>query len=346
MSSTSSYHLNDATVADLTGDGRDEIVYGAMTVNHNGRPLYSSRLGHGDTLHVSDPDPSRPGQEIFSTFESMSDSGGRGAALRDAATGEIIWSMPSTRDVGRGAAGDIDPTHPGAEAWAVTVDGEWNSRAGELRAADGTLIGTDIPAANFMIRWDGDLLREILDHEFDPNGDEPAGRPYIAKWDWEEREQREILAPEGVFSNNHTKGTPVLRADLFGDRREEVIWRLEDDSALRILTTTDVTGHRLRTLMHDPQYRPAVAWQNESHNQPPHPGFFSGTDMEEPPAPDIRYVGAPPADGDDGLPPVRSAARCTAPGRPASTRRCGSPTPVTRSCGTGNCPGPYRTGST
>ncbi|WP_173019524.1 cellulose binding domain-containing protein [Streptomyces alkaliphilus] len=290
------------SIADVDGDGRDEIVYGAMTVNHNGRPLYSSRLGHGDALHVSDLDPSRPGQEIFSTFESMSDSGGRGAALRDAATGEIIWSMPSTRDVGRGAAGDIDPTHPGAEAWAVTVDGGWNSRAGELRAADGTLIGTDIPAANFMIWWDGDLLREILDHEFDPNGDEPAGRPYIAKWDWEEQEQREILAPEGVFSNNHTKGTPVLQADLFGDWREEVIWRLEDDSALRILTTTDVTGHRLRTLMHDPQYRLAVAWQNESYNQPPHPGFFLGTDMEEPPAPDIRYVGAPPADGDDGAP--------------------------------------------
>ncbi|SFC84480.1 Lysophospholipase L1 [Streptomyces aidingensis] len=280
------------SVADVDGDGRDEIVYGAMTVDHNGRPLYSSGLGHGDALHVGDLDPAREGLEIFSPFESMSASGGIAAALRDAATGEVLWSMPGTRDTGRGATGDIDPRHAGSESWAVTADGAWNSRSGELRAADGTLLGGAIPSANFMIWWDGDPLREILDHSFDPEGEEPAGRPYIAEWDWERGVQEEILSPAGVYSNNHTKGNPVLQADLLGDWREEVIWRSADDSALVLFITTEPTGLRLRTLMHDPQYRLAVAWQNESYNQPPHPSFFLGDGMTRPDAPVIRYAGA------------------------------------------------------
>ncbi len=283
------------SIADVDGDHRDEIVYGAMTINQNGLPRYSSQLGHGDALHVSDLNPGREGQEIFSPFECMSCSDGVGAAMRDAATGEVLWGMPSTHDVGRAATGDIDPRHPGAEAWAVTADGKWNSRSGQLRTADGTLISESIPSANFMIWWDGDPLREILDHEFDPDAGESAGRPFIGKWDWEQDVQEEILSPAGVRSNNHTKGTPVLQADLLGDWREEVIWRSADDRSLQLFTTTEPTSKRLRTLMHDPQYRLAVAWQNESYNQPPHPSFFIGTDMEEPAAPDIRYVPAPNA---------------------------------------------------
>ena len=43
------------------------------------------------------------------------------------------------------------------------------------------------------------------------------------------------------------------------------------------------------TLMHDPQYRLAVAWQNVACNQPPHPGFFLGEGMSEPPKPHIVH---------------------------------------------------------
>ena len=71
-----------------------------------------------------------------------------------------------------------------------------------------------------------------------------------------------------------------------GARRS--IFRTTDNKELRIYTTTIPTDLRLRTLMHDPQYRLAVAWQNVGYNQPPHPGFFLGDGMKPPPRPRSR----------------------------------------------------------
>ena len=59
----------------------------------------------------------------------------------------------------------------------------------------------------------------------------------------------------------------------------------EDSKAVRIYSTTILTKHRIYTLMHDPQYRLAIAWQNVAYNQPPHPGFFLGHGMSTPPRP-------------------------------------------------------------
>jgi hypothetical protein len=282
---------HNLSVADGDDDGRDEIVYGSMTVDDDGTPLYNTRLAHGDAMHLSDHDPARPGLEVFAVHESMSASGNRGATFRDAATGEVLWSMPASTDIGRGAAGDIDPAHPGAESWAVTATGAWNSREGELRAADGTLLGTAIPSANFMIWWDGDPLREIFDHEFDEVEYPRGGDPYIAKWNPGSGQQEVVLPLEGVYSNNGTKGNPTLQADLMGDWREELVLPTRDDAALRIYTTAEETDLALPTLMHDPVYRLGVAWQNVAYNQPPWPGYFIGDGMTTPTRPAIRYAG-------------------------------------------------------
>ena len=45
--------------------GKDEIIYGSMCVDDNGKGLYTTGLRHGDALHVSDLDPERPGLEVF-----------------------------------------------------------------------------------------------------------------------------------------------------------------------------------------------------------------------------------------------------------------------------------------
>ena len=279
------------SVADVDGDSLDEIVFGAMTIDDDGTGLYNTRLGHGDAMHVSDFDPNRDGLEVYSVHECMSCSGNRGATMRDAATGEVIWSVPATADTGRGTSGDIDPRHEGAESWSVGADGAWNQRSGYLMAADGERIDTTIPAANFVTWWDGDLLREITDHEFDETT--RTGVPTLSKWDWETSTEVELVRFEGTRSNNDTKGTPALQADLFGDWREELIFRTTDSSALRIFTTTEMTEHRLRTLMHDPVYRLGVAWQNIAYNQPPHTSYFLGEGMETPAAPSIGYVNDP-----------------------------------------------------
>src|SRR5699024_7832734 len=115
---------HNLTVADVDGDQKDEIVYGSATIDDDGTGLYTTGLGHGDAMHVSDFDPSRPGLEVFAVHEDMDASGERGSTFRDAATGEVLWSVPAQRDTGRGAMADIDPRFPGAEGWNVGYDAE------------------------------------------------------------------------------------------------------------------------------------------------------------------------------------------------------------------------------
>ncbi|MGK3958566.1 rhamnogalacturonan lyase [Arthrobacter sp. R4] len=280
---------HNLSVADVDQDGKDEFVFGSMTIDDNGAPLYNTKLGHGDAIHTSDLDPSRPGLETFAVHESMSQSGNRGATFRDAATGEVLWSIPAIRDTGRGAAGDIDPRYAGAEGWAVGGDASWNSPRGQLMSAKGVLIAEKIPAANFLAWWDGDLLREIVDHDFDATAG--VGVPTISKWNWETESSDRLLTATGARSNNHTKGNPSLQADLLGDWREELAFPSSDSTELRIYTTTAPTEVRLRTLMHDPVYRTAVARENVAYNQPPHPGFFIGEGMKTPAMPAVTYVG-------------------------------------------------------
>ncbi|MEO2255534.1 rhamnogalacturonan lyase [Paenibacillus amylolyticus] len=258
---------HNLSVADVDGDGKDEIVYGAMAVDDNGKGLYTTGLHHGDAMHLSDLDPDRPGLEVFQVHETPSNAG---VEFRDAGTGQLIWGVKTTKDIGRGMAADIDPRYKGAEVWAD----------GSLYTAKGQKLGTTLPSStNFGIWWDGDLLRELLDSN------------RIDKWNYTNSTTMNLLTASGVSSNNGTKSTPNLQADLFGDWREEVVWRTNDSSALRIYTTTAVTDKRIYTLMHDPVYRLGVAWQNVAYNQPPHTGFYLGEGMNPPPVPNIQYAG-------------------------------------------------------
>jgi len=68
-----------------------------------------------------------------------------------------------------------------------------------------------------------------------------------------------LFTATGCASNNGTKSTPCLQADLLGDWREEVIFRTSDNRYLRIYTTTATTNRRIYTLMHDPVYRLGIA---------------------------------------------------------------------------------------
>jgi rhamnogalacturonan endolyase len=127
--------------------------------------------------------------------------------------------------------------------------------------------------------WDGDLLRELLD------------KNTIFKWNWNSNTQEPILVAENCMSNNGTKATPVLSADLFGDWREEVVWRSTDNQELRIFSSTVPTTFRFTTLMHDSFYRLGIAWQNVAYNQPPHVSFFLGEGMKSPTRTAIKVPG-------------------------------------------------------
>mgnify|MGYP006281687487 FL=1 len=256
-------------VGDVDEDGRDEIMYGAMAFDDDGTPLYNTNFNHGDATHLGDLIPSRPGLEFYMPSESA----GRehdgivnpAIHVRDAATGEVIWSVMDDGDIGRALTADITPDHPGNEFWAASGLGVYNSQ--------GEVIDNSIPSINFANWWDGDLLRELLDGTT------------ISRW-----KTGSVLVATGCYSNNGTKSTPALSGDILGDWREEAIWRTSDNQSLRIYTTTIPTEHGIYTLLQDPQYRLSLVWQNVAYNQPPHPGFFIGDGMEEPPVPDIRVL--------------------------------------------------------
>jgi rhamnogalacturonan endolyase len=256
---------HNLSVGDVDGDGRDEIIYGACAIDDDGRGLYSTGLGHGDAMHLSDMDPDRPGLEVWQCHE-----GGSGATFRDAKTGSIIFEIPIEDDVGRACAGDITANYKGYEVWASTGVGLYDCK--------GNKISSSTPSINFVIWWDGDVLRELLDGN------------RISKWNWSSSSEVRLLTADGCTSNNGTKSTPALCADILGDWREEVIWRTGDNKELRIFTTTIPADNRFYTFMHDPTYRLSVAWQNVAYNQPTQPGFYMGDGMAAPPRPNIRVV--------------------------------------------------------
>lgn len=249
---------HSVTVADFDGDGCDEICVGAMTVDHDGKGLFTTGLRHGDALHAGRFIPSRQGMQVFGVHENEGDNEivkrTPAVAMFDGATGEIIWQDGLGQDAGRGVAADIDPRYDGAECWC---------NIGGLRRGDtGEIISNRKPdSCNFTIYWDADPLAELLDHVS------------ISKWNWNTESTDLLLKAEGVVSNNGTKGNPCLSGDILGDWREEVIWPSEDQTELRIYSTTIPAVDRRATWMNDRQYRLAIAWQNVAYNQPPHPSF-------------------------------------------------------------------------
>ncbi len=262
------------SVGDVDADGKDEIIFGAAAINDNGTLMYSTKLGHGDALHLGDLDPARAGMEVYMVHEDASAT--YGAEMHDAKTGQILWGINGGTDVGRGVNMDVDPRYPGNESWASV---------GGLYTAKGSLITNTKPnSINFSVFWDADLLSEQLNNTM------------INKWDYTNSTDARLLTAYnyGAASNNSTKATPGLSADILGDWREEVIWRVDNNSQLIIFSTTAVTTHKLRSLMHDSQYRQEVARQNVAYNQPPHTSFFLGNGMAIPPAPSLYFVGKNP----------------------------------------------------
>ncbi|WP_460747223.1 rhamnogalacturonan lyase [Nocardiopsis oceani] len=287
--------FHSLSVADVDGDGRQDIIYGSATIGHDGSLLYSSydyghpdsdvpgeyvKLGHGDAMHVGHFAPEREGQQIWAVHEGATEAP-YGFSMRDAATGEVLFGGYTGVDTGRAMVGDIDPDRPGYEVWSSMPPDDADVDAG-LWTADGEYLGTDTPGTNMNIRWAADMTTQIVNG----TATEELETPTVDDW-----QRGTLLTAEGTLTNNWTKGNPGLVADVFGDWREELLLRTEDSSAIRIYTSTEVTDRKLYTLMHDPQYRVGVAWQQTTYNQPTYPDFYLGSDIDwsEVPVPDPRY---------------------------------------------------------
>ncbi|MBR6596719.1 MAG: rhamnogalacturonan lyase [Paludibacteraceae bacterium] len=255
---------HNVSVADVDGDGKDEIILGSAIIDDDGKTYSRTGFGHGDAMHVSDMDPDRPGLEGWFVHEDKGSA--YGYEFRDLKGNKVIFGKKTNTDNGRGLAADIDAKHKGFEMWS-----SYNSDVFDCK---GKVISNKKPSVNFRIYWDGDLQDELLDGT------------KCDKWNGNGTDR--LITFKGNACNG-TKNTPCLSADILGDWREEVIFH--DGDKIYIYTTTIESKHRLFTLMHDPVYRCGIAWQNSSYNQPPHLGFYIGDGVDKISQPDIYTPG-------------------------------------------------------
>lgn len=245
-------------VGDVDGDGCDEIIYGAMVVDNNGKGLYSTELGHGDAIQMTQFDPYDPHFQVWDVHEKHP-----GSSFCEAGTGKILFWIPANNDVGRGMAADIDPRYPGVEMWS--------SASGGILDIKGEVIDPHPRklSCNMAVWWDGDLLRELLDGNA------------VSKWNWNSGVNNVLQSFAPDQSINGTKRVPCLQGDIIGDWREEVLMRNAANNELHLYVSTYPTKYRFYTFLEDPVYRISIADENVGYNQPTQPGFYFGSELEK-----------------------------------------------------------------
>ena len=248
---------HNLSVADVDGDGKDEIIYGSCAIDDDGKGLYTTRRGHGDAMHVTDFIPERPGLEVLRVYENKGDNA-EGTSILEARTGTPIFDVKSPEDVGRGMGTDISANHRGME-W-------WSSRSDVRNSVNGGVIsGTSGVSMNMACWWDGDLLRELQDGTS------------ITKYN--NGSATTLFEPLGVSSNNGSKSNPCIVGDIIGDWREELVVRATNNRSIRIYMTDQTTNYRFHSFLQDHVYRMGIVWQNVAYNQPAHTGFYFGSDL-------------------------------------------------------------------
>ena len=249
------YH--NFAIADVDWDGRDEIVFGSMVIDDNGKGLSTTGLGHGDAQHCGDLDPYRHGQEQFACNEEKPSMN-----YRDATTSKIYYRLVGTDDDGRALCGNFSNAYPGCIGRSV-------GSAMISTVADKPV--TELPDyvawndLNFRIYWDGDLLEEVLNSP-GTEKDAVVVKPGTGR----------IFTSADCKMTNWTKNNPCFQGDILGDWREEIVLRTSDNMKIRIYTSPHATAYRIPTLWHDHQYRQAMVWQCVGYNQPPHVSYFLG----------------------------------------------------------------------
>ena len=285
-------------VADVNGDGCDEMIQGGYSVNPLKGWFSSPGIGHGDRFILSDIDPDRPGLEAFAIQQTAL----LGQLIYDPATTEHIkeWYLPSVYDVGRGACMDIDASQKGYEIYSHADDFIYDCK-GEKTSNTRSACG--IKQMFEGVWWNGDLQREELSS---PGGSGWGTNLMITQV--LNKARLVEFSQESSWATHAANGTrPAFMGDIIGDWREEVIMAKQNDSGCDGLvgyTTNMPTEYSIYCLQQDPHYRGDCT--TRGYYQHPNTGFYLGGDMPMPPLPpvftaDLRYLrgtvkqGSPPS---------------------------------------------------
>jgi chitodextrinase len=178
----------------------------------------------------------------------------------------LLWGVYQASDDEGSVAGNFSNRFPGAEAGSSAATREVRSMVtGEVLTITNTSRG--IAQGTNAIWFGGGLthmgvngatIQSVNDQTF-------ATSTYLAT---------------GLTSTGN-KSTPTLKADMFGDWREELILRASGNR-LGIVTTLAPTEYGIRTLMHDPMYRNGVANKNTGYDQVGFASFYLGDEAELP----------------------------------------------------------------
>ncbi len=252
------YHHKGAqtiTMSDVDLDGKDEIVFGALILEddltpravagtwfpfpapevnvnlteamHN--PDADDRfnyLEHGDAFHVGDFNPGIPGPEVFLTaeqpadFKSIGPDGdkglGTGRAPRSTTRGRARCSWACTRS-GRPRARRRGE-HRSEPARRRVLDQRVRVERGTGERLYANASGTAGLPYNFLLYWDGDLQREILDgNTISKANTDYETLPTVVG------DTNLLVAAGATGTNDGGRNSPIVSADLFGDWREEVV---------------------------------------------------------------------------------------------------------------------------
>ena len=269
-------------VADLDGDGKDEILYGSAAIDDDGSELWCNGNGHGDILHVGKFIKDRSGLQIVASFEEAKDYEGQGngyaCQVINARDGSMITghgrNLPvDASDVGRCIVADVDPDSPDFEYWSSTQEGMFSCNGtGLVSTTYPTGIGSGV-MYNVAIYWSGQSTREMLDRGCIVS--------YKANPDVNKSNKNRLIAFDLYGSNqgNHaSKYNPCYYGDFLGDYREEVILGSSDYKSIYIFSTNHPTTHRLPHLMTDHNYDMSQAMQNMGYTQGTNLGYYVGAE--------------------------------------------------------------------
>jgi rhamnogalacturonan endolyase len=253
-------------------------------------------------------------------------------------TGTVIWNQHSQGIThgDRWHVGDLDPTRPGLEGWAVGQSSgyDWyyyDAKTGVVLRKFGPgvvdmnrgVCGDVDPAHLGYECWtdnkvfnNSDLNTATALSSAAPTqiGTDAPGVNFRIFWDGDLLS--EILdsntvskwaypgMPSGGFTSANlagmvpTRNAAPLYGDMFGDWREEVLFEQSGGASIRIYSTAIPTDKRIYTLMHDPEYRNSM--NEKGYQQSRMLDYYLGEGMTDPPKPNIKYPDGSGAAGAGG----------------------------------------------